>query len=134
MSEYKTFGEMTKEERSELVEAALAGLRVDVENLAGEWAVHSMTPGVVAFYSEGKYRIAPTKPSIDWSHVHPDYKWLAVDKEGFAGAYKDEPRFSEKNQCWFSELHDGRTVNHFSSFKPGTCKPEDSLVMRPEGV
>ena len=37
------------------------------------------------------------KPSINWSHVKGEYKWLAVDKDGSAYAYKDEPEHGEKN-------------------------------------
>ena len=42
-----------------------------------------------------EYRIKPTKPSIDWSHVHPDFKWLAFDDNGDVYLYTKEPKKGE---------------------------------------
>lgn len=78
------------------------------------------------------FRVKPqplTKPSIDWSHVAPEYKWLARDESGDAYVYSGQP-------C----AHDGiwkyvgkyRMADPFASYTPGTCDWKDSLVERPE--
>jgi hypothetical protein len=83
------------------------------------------------------YRVKPvplTKPSIDWSHVAPQYKWLAQDENGRAWLYSDvAPYYDVGNKYWSS---DARPVGAraFSSFQLGTCNWKDSLVERPEGV
>src|SRR5690606_10313883 len=39
-----------------------------------------------------EYRIKePTKPSINWDHVHPDYNWMATDVDGRTFLYTKEP-------------------------------------------
>lgn len=130
MSEYPTFGEMTKEERSELVEAELAGVSIErMEN--GAWVKLLRSTNQVLFFANICYRIAPTKPSIDWSHVHPNYKYLATDSDGDSYLYPRRPEFDGFD--WLC-IGDAGWASVVISFKPGTCKPEDSLVMRPEGV
>ncbi len=39
---------------------------------------------------------AAVKPSIDWSHVKDEYKWLSVDKDGRAYVYENEPERRER--------------------------------------
>ena len=72
-----------------------------------------------------------TKPSIDWSHVKGEYKWLSVDKDGSAYVYKGEPEHSE-NDYWYSHNGSFNEVNGLASYTPGTCDWKDSLVKRPE--
>ena len=72
------------------------------------------------------------KPSIDWSHVKGEYKWLAVDKDGSAYVYKDEPERSGSDY-WYSHNGSLNEVNGLASYTPGTCDWQDSLVKRPEG-
>lgn len=133
MSEYKTFGEMTKEERSELVEAALAGFVIErMDPFDGEWLECGGGQVYIHFDFRFRYRTAPTKPSIDWSHVHPDYKWLATDVSGRSFLYESKPEYDADG--YFRSRDAYARADLFSSFKPGTCKPEDSLVMRPEDV
>lgn len=82
---------------------------------------------------QNEYRIKPTKPSIDWSHVSPAYTHMATDKDGRTWLYHKEPtRQSEWVQ--FANL-DAPIVKaeSFVSFKPGTCDWKDSLVARPQG-
>ena len=71
------------------------------------------------------------KPSIDWSHVESEYKWLSVDKDGSAYVYENEPERSE-NDCWYCLKGSLIEVNGLASYTPGTCGWEDSLIERPK--
>lgn len=78
-----------------------------------------------------EFRIANEKPSIDWSHVHPDYKWLAVDEDGTAWLFSEKP--VKYGKYWGAG---GNTVpaECFASFNRGEGDWKDSLVERPEGM
>ena len=73
-----------------------------------------------------------TKPSINWSHVKDEYKWLSVDATGSAYVYEDEPERSESDH-WYSHKGSLSEVSGLASYVPGTCDWQDSLVKRPEG-
>lgn len=77
-----------------------------------------------------EYRIKPTKPSIDWSHIADEYKWLAVDECGHVYVYDTEPFVFD--DYW--KIKDGlaERCTILKSFKAGTCDWKDSLVKRPE--
>ena len=72
---------------------------------------------------------ATIKPSINWSHVSKDFRYLAMDEDGEFYLYSDKPL--QGNQQWVSNLTYTPAI-HFSSFTPGTCDWEDSLVKRPD--
>ena len=71
-----------------------------------------------------------TKPSIDWSHVKGEYKWLSVDKDGSVYVYENEPEHSERDY-WYSQEGTHYEVSGLASYTPGTCDWQDSLVKRP---
>lgn len=71
-----------------------------------------------------------TKPSVDWSVIKPEYRWLARDEDGCAWVFIDKPK---SIGFWTGEL-DFREVSFLASYTPGTCDWQDSLVERPEGV
>jgi hypothetical protein len=78
------------------------------------------------------YRVKPqplTKPSIDWSHVAPEYKWLARDENGDVFVYAGQP--SAYDGIWKC-VGGHRMTDVFASCTPGTCDWRDSLVERPE--
>jgi hypothetical protein len=73
----------------------------------------------------------PTKPSIDWSHVAKEYKWLARDAgepNGFLYDEEPHPTLYGQWQC------EGMCINAtvFASYTPGICDWRDSLVERPD--
>ena len=70
------------------------------------------------------------KPSIDWSHVKGEYKWLSVNKDGSAYVYTNEPERSGSDY-WYSYSGSFNEVNGLASYTPGTCDWQDSLVKRP---
>ena len=73
---------------------------------------------------------ATAKPSIDWSHVKGEYKWLSVDKDGSVYVYENEPEHSERDY-WYSQEGIHYEVSGLASYTPGTCDWQDSLVKRP---
>jgi hypothetical protein len=83
------------------------------------------------------YRVKPvplTKPSINWAHVAPQYKWLAQDEDGRAWLYADVAPFHDVYGKYWSSTEGMARAGAFSSFQLGTCHWRDSLVERPEGV
>ena len=72
-----------------------------------------------------------TKPSIDWSHVKDKYKWLAVNANGCASMYEDEPKVGDGGY-WYNPKGGSNMVNGLVSYVPGTCDWKDSLVKRPD--
>ena len=69
------------------------------------------------------------KPSIDWSHVNENFKWLAMDADGKFHIYTDKPLQGERE--WTTNLSCTPAI-HFASFVPGTCDWKESLVKRPD--
>ena len=99
---------------------------------------------VVTYTADGKYHVegnitlftypieitkAVTKPSIDWSHINENFKWLAMDADGKFHIYTDKPLQGERQ--WTTNLPCTPAIN-FASFTPGTCDWTDSLVERPK--
>jgi hypothetical protein len=74
-----------------------------------------------------KYRVAITKPSINWDHVNPDFNYLFMTPKGRSFVSRYMPALREG--AWFDTGHE--VASMFSSFKAGTCDWKDSLVVRP---
>jgi hypothetical protein len=99
---------------------ALAGHALD-----DEWfKCMSLQPGAIV-------RIAPpsTKPSIDWSHVASEYRYLARDGNGCVYLYVHRPLKGLESWRPRGEYFGARA---FASYTPGSCDWKDSLVERPE--
>lgn len=75
------------------------------------------------------YRIATIPDSIDWSHVAPEWKYMARDRSGSVYLYSKKPDI--KGSCW-DAMGDYLLAENFASFKQGTVDWENSLVIRPE--
>lgn len=71
-----------------------------------------------------------TKPSIDWAHVAPQYKWLARDEDGSAWCFTAGP--AQLDSGWY-KMGLAR-ADFLSSYVAGDCDWKDSLVERPAGV
>ena len=79
--------------------------------------------------------IQKTKPSIDWSHVSPEYKWLARDEDGLSYLYIEKPECGKSMwKIMTMVTKDCIEIKGYKSYKSGTCDWKDSLVERPEGV
>ena len=72
---------------------------------------------------------AITKPSIDWSHVSPEYNYLAQDENGQGYLCGKNPH--RMNTAWCMETPYTRATP-FTSYVPGTCDWRDSLIKRPD--
>lgn len=80
------------------------------------------------------YRAIPasktkTKPSLDWSHAAPEYKWIARDSDGEGYLYDRKP--PKDGRGWW--VADGKVceASVFASYDQGTCDWDESLVCRP---
>jgi len=123
----KKFKELSKEERSEIVEYIIEHEEIDIfyedTKIWRRIPVIGLTISIIS-----SYQIPKTKPYINWDHVHPDFIAMVTDFEG-TYLYKNKPEIN--GNVWESA---GWCIgtNGFSSFKKGTCDWKDSLVMRPE--
>lgn len=79
---------------------------------------------------EIEYQIKPTKPSINWDHVHPRYNYLARDENGAVFLYAKEP-YKITNQ-WSSDGSVVCKATSHISMSEGTCCWSESLVKRPD--
>lgn len=129
MNEPKQFGEMSELDQMCLFQAWLRGTEIEAYvTSVDEWRVLSHPN-----WGRGAtYRIKPvelTKPSIDWSHVHADYKWMATDIDG--GTYLFDSKPTLRPFAWGNNKV-VPSVKAMVSFKAGTCNWKDSLVERPD--
>lgn len=83
-------------------------------------------------WSEFEYQIAVQKPSIDWSHVSPEYRFLAVDDDEYAHFYKHLPFLRAGDWQDSSDVKAyAPRAETFASYKRGDCHYSESLVERP---
>lgn len=121
----KTFGELTREEKIQLFTAWVDGSELESKfSEKDEWTQNDSP----SWSLKVRYRIKPTKPSINWDHVHSDYNWLATDKDGNSFLSPQKPQLTEN--YWMSAFR--KSAKIFASFKPGTCAWEESPVERPK--
>ena len=89
------------------------------------------------FHNQGNITLFPhpveviksvSKPSIDWSHVSSEYNYLAQDSNGDGYLCGKNPH--RMAYAWSMETPYIRATA-FSSYVPGTCDWEESLVKRP---
>ena len=100
---------------------------------------------LVSYTSDGKYHIeghvtlfphpveivkAVIKPSIDWTQIKDEYKWLAVDVNNCAYVYENEPNI-DGIAYWSTSSATYFCVNGLVSYSRGTCDWQESLVKRP---
>ena len=98
---------------------------------------------VISYTLHGKYQVegnvtlfpypveivkAVSKPTIDWSHVSPEYNYLVQDSDGEGYLCSEEPSCVESG--WGTESS-YTLASTFTSYVPGTCDWKDSLVKRP---
>jgi hypothetical protein len=115
----KPFGELDLETKIALFAAWVDGAKIECNG----------TVGHPAWHLSRTYRVAPTKPSINWDHVAPQFKWMARDEDGETWLTKTEPKCGSVG--WFNCVSI-LPADWFASFRPGSCDWKDSLVRRPE--
>ena len=93
------------------------------------------------FHSQGNITLFPypvevvkaiTKPTINWDHVAPKYKYFSEDSEGNAFLYEEEPYVATGASAWYAQSNEVVEANGFASYTKGTCDWKDSLIERPE--
>jgi len=120
---------MTPDEIIEVVQAFKDGCEIECFHLgAGSWYPVLKPKWDFSNYI---YRVKLVKPSIDWSHVHEDFRFMARNEY-----YPESRLFTHRPEISASmwQPTDGkvRSTSVFASYKPGTVDWQDSLVERPE--
>lgn len=92
-----------------------------------EWAISEFP----AWLDYWEYRIALTKPSINWEHVAPEYVALATDRDGSSYIFTRVP---EATANTWGTGYPCKGAEIFQSFVKGTCDWKDSLVLRPSAA
>lgn len=124
----RPFGNLSLEVRAYVFALHQAG-KIDV-------TCEGLTFPIPGFHPTGVYQIRrkeiPLVPdSIDWSHVAPEWKFMARDKNDIAYFYDAHPVQNER--VWrVADDAELVTVRGFASYKRGTVNWKDSLVVRPE--
>lgn len=75
-----------------------------------------------------------TKPSINWDHVAPKYKYLSEDSDGIAFLYDEKPYVATDASAWYAQSDEVVVADGFASYTKGTCDWKDSLIKRPDSA
>ena len=120
----KTFGEMSREEKLELLAAWVDGKKVEYLSSYSGWQTCEKPTWEVAVSFRVK---SVVQDSINWSHVREDFKYMARDEDGRVFLYKALPYRSETVWSFLGY----QAAGIFSSYKRGDTDWKDSLVCRP---
>ena len=118
---------MTDEEIVKVVQAHIEGKPIEVYGSRGGW-IKILYPSWN--FDDCVYRVALTKPSVDWSHVDKRFNYLATDSNGTSYFFMNKP--IQRSSWWGVQDGECLSADAFASFTPGTCDWTDSLVERPE--
>lgn len=77
-------------------------------------------------------RPAPLVPdSIDWSHVAPEWKWMARDEGGTHSHFFEQKPYVSGDMWYVDKVNVLGITRAFASYRRGTVAWQDSLVQRP---
>lgn len=130
--EYKAFKDLTKEERSEIVEAFVSGKGIEVSLVVGD--MHKQwvdNPSYI--WPDSAYRIKPAKKlHIPWEIIKPEYKWAAMDGNGVVFVYEEVP--VKASGWWNVRVNNGvaSCISETLSIDTTGISWENSLTQRPE--
>lgn len=113
-----------------IAHAWVDGAEVEGRNLIATYGVLNEW-GIVlrpTWEADWEYRIALTKPYINWEHVAPEYVALATDSTGSSYIFKRVPETTANTWTAYCQC---KSAEAFQSFVKGTCGWKDSLVIRP---
>lgn len=116
------------EKHRAVAHAWVDGAKVEYREGVSPW-LSATTP---QWYPDTEYRVAVTKPSIDWSQVNPKFVALFQTSSGIGLLVPTVP-----SKCLSSGLFlvsfscERARADSFTSYVAGTCDPGDSLVLRP---
>ena len=126
----------TLEEKIAVMQACKEGAEIEcrfIDDIDG-WYDLFGSPGFNWVQHDYRVKEVPlTKPSINWDHVNPDFKWMATDSDGHTYLFSERPRHDDGDTYWTLGGKPGMCVDTdgFASFAPGTSYWKDSLVERP---
>lgn len=122
------FGKLTREQQLYLFYKWLDGESIECFRIKSGWHVTKHP----CWDPDTVYRVTPQgiKPSVDWSVLKPEFKWLAVDEDGKGWAYITKPVVYETS--WYFDKGVAFCVNGLASFDKGTCNWDKSLIQRPK--
>lgn len=102
----------TTEEMIAVMQHYVDGGSVEYEYAKGKWCDN---PFPTWCWGNVPYRIAVTKPSVNWDHVHPDYNWLARDQNGKCYVFEVRPE-RDDDTWWTTSEYANATV--YASLTP----------------
>lgn len=124
----------TLEQKIAVMQAALEGKEIAFTYMSEGASVNIAQGNDILWdwhtFDYNVYEEPNTMPSIDWSHVHPDFNYLATDDTGDTYLYEMIPSACDGGH-WGAGGPCSPAISH-ASFKPGTCDWKDSLVERPK--
>jgi len=110
-----------------LVKFAAGGVTTYMTN--GKSHVNNKNPSIYPYLVEVVRKVV--KPSINWDAVDERFNYLAVDADGSAHLYGDEPELCLTSKEWVSkDPHKHCTEGLFKVENLGLCDWKDSLIAR----
>lgn len=80
-------------------------------------------------FARSHYRIKPRKKlDIPWNLIKPEYKWAAMDRDGWIHVYAVRPETQEE---WWISKYDSINIGALAIDTDGV-QWQDSLTQRPE--
>lgn len=121
------FGDMTRDEKLALFTAWIDGQTIEcTPHESALWSV-IVHPN---WLEDVHYRVSITPDTVDWSHVAPQFKFMARDQNDRVFLYEKRPDLETVG--WYERLGDIAMAGAFASYKQGTVDWKDSLVERPK--
>lgn len=123
----KPFGQLSREEKLELMTAWVDGKQMEVNFGGDRWL--EVDPMWTAGAS---YRVAPPPPikaTIPWEHIKPEYKWAAMGQSGYWYFYDEKPE--KGHASWIVSHRGSSTPMKALIFPEGNMPWDQSLVERP---
>ena len=125
-------GLLSKDGQTDLKEAYDEGYQISMYTEASGW-INIPVPG---WCSTVVYRVVEkpvVKPEVPWEFVADQWKYYAIDRDGTAWFFEKVPEYCNSHGYWGGSGW-GTTSAKILKINQNGCKPEDSLVKRPEEV
>ena len=112
------------------INVRFAGGGGDTYMMGGKSHVNNKNPSLYPYPVEVAKKVV--RPTINWSHVHTKYRWLAKEPSGSHWLHEKQPYKTDYG--WKSEDGDCTCADGFATLSPGFCDWEDSLIVGPGGL
>lgn len=120
--------ERTKE-MIEIMQAYVDGKPIEFRDNSRVW-MYVQSP--VWDWNAYDYRIAQIPDSIDWSHVNPEFKFMARSVTGEVFLFRSKPIVVYGHYWAVRDSSISCNAKNLASYKQGTVDWKDSLVERPD--